>query len=219
MANGFYLSENIIEGLKQLPPEKVMAAIEAMDEYRTNGIRPTDPTLRLFVTLVTPALETRKRGGQPGNKNNATGKNQHSKTTNNQRLVDESGRIGRIGRIEDEEDELLNTTTTTTTTTTTSIPPNPPRVVESKFVPPALEEVLEYAKQQDEFAGVGGFRCSRQIAEEFWGNYTANGWIVGNDSKTPIRDWKAKLRQWAARNQAKGADDPIPVKPREAPSC
>lgn len=207
MANGFYLSENMIEGLKQLPPEKVMQAIEAMDEYRETGIRPTDPILKLFITLVTPALQTRKRGGQPGNKNNATGKNQHTKTANNQSVVDESGRMDESGRIEDEEDDLLNTTTTTTTTTTTSIPPKPPRVVESKFAPPSLQEVLDFAKQQNDMAGCGGFRCSKQMAEEFWGNYAANGWVVGNESKTPIRDWKAKLRQWCARNSSRSADD------------
>lgn len=199
--NGFYLSENMIDGLKQLPPEMVMPAIEAMDEYRATGNLPSDPTLRLFVTLVTPALTTKKRGGQPGNKNNAIGKNQHSKIASNQEVVDESGRIG---RIRTNEDDQLNTTTTTTTTTTTRVPPNPPTEFEPKFSPPTLQDVLSFAKQQNELAGAGGFPCSKATAEEFWGHYQSNGWIVGNESRTPVRDWQAKLRQWCARERQRG---------------
>ena len=64
------------------------------------------------------------------------------------------------------------------------------------FVPPTLEEVLEYARQQNSFAGVGGFACTPEQAEEFWSYYESQGWRIGNDSNTPIRDWKPKLRQW-----------------------
>lgn len=206
MADGFYLSGNMIEGLKQLPPEMIMPVIEAMDEYRATGNLPEDPTLKLFVTLVIPALQTKKRGGQPGNKNNATGKNQHTKIVNIQSVVDESGRIRTNRSNEVEQDELLNTTTTTTTTTTTGVPPKPPRLVESVFSPPSLQEVLDFAKQQNAIAGCGGFACSKSTAEEFWGNYTANGWVVGNDSQTPVRDWKAKLRQWCARERRRGVE-------------
>lgn len=75
----------------------------------------------------------------------------------------------------------------------------------SKFTPPTLQEVFEYAKQQNDMAGCGGFACSKATAEEFWGNYESNGWIVGNESQTPVRDWKAKLRQWCARERKRSA--------------
>ena len=64
------------------------------------------------------------------------------------------------------------------------------------FVPPTLEEVLEYAREQNNFAGCGGFACTPEQAEEFWSYYESQGWRIGNDSNTPIRDWKPKLRQW-----------------------
>ena len=64
------------------------------------------------------------------------------------------------------------------------------------FVPPTLEEVLEYAREQNSFAGCGGFACTPEQAEEFWSYYESQGWRIGNDSNTPIRDWKPKLRQW-----------------------
>lgn len=87
------------------------------------------------------------------------------------------------------------------------------------FTPPTLQEVFDYAKQQNDMAGCGGFECTKEMAEEFWGNYAGNGWVVSNESKTPIRDWKAKLRQWAVRNRTKTPADDIPIKPKEVPVC
>lgn len=68
-----------------------------------------------------------------------------------------------------------------------------------RFAPPTLEEVLEYARQQNSFAGCGGFVCTQEQAEEFWSYYESQGWRIGNDSNTPIRDWKPKLRQWCIK--------------------
>lgn len=64
---------------------------------------------------------------------------------------------------------------------------------------PTLEEVLEYAQQQNNFAGVGGFVCTPEQAEEFWSYYESQGWRIGNDSNTPIKDWQPKLRQWCIK--------------------
>ena len=70
---------------------------------------------------------------------------------------------------------------------------------EKKGNKPTLEEVIEYAKEQNSFAGVGGFVCTPEQAEEFWSYYESQGWRIGNDSNTPIRDWKPKLRQWCVK--------------------
>ena len=64
---------------------------------------------------------------------------------------------------------------------------------------PTLEEVLEYAREQNMFAGAGGFACTDEQAEEFWSYYESQGWRIGNDSNTPIRDWQPKLRQWCIK--------------------
>lgn len=66
---------------------------------------------------------------------------------------------------------------------------------------PTLDEVLEYAKQQNDMAGVGGFKCSQETAEQFWAHYESIGWRIGNDAKTPITNWKSKLRQWAIKEK------------------
>ena len=81
---------------------------------------------------------------------------------------------------------------------------------------PSLEEVLDFAKQMHESQGMGGFFCTKVMAEEFWSNYEANGWIIGNEYGTPIRDWKAKLRQWCLKEIRKPDKDGIPNCPVQA---
>lgn len=63
-------------------------------------------------------------------------------------------------------------------------------------VTPTEEEVLEYARQQDEMAGVGGFAVTQEQAQDFYDYYTGIGWALPNDAKTPIVDWKPFLRKW-----------------------
>lgn len=53
------------------------------------------------------------------------------------------------------------------------------------FVPPTKQQVLEYAKEI-------GYRID---AEKFIAAYEQKGWLVG---KTPMRDWKAAVRNWKA---------------------
>lgn len=86
----------------------------------------------------------------------------------------------------------------------------------TRVSPPTLEEVLNFAKQMHEGRSVGGFFCTRTMAEEFWSNYEANGWIIGNEYGTPIRDWKAKLRQWCLKEMRKPDKDGIPNCPVQA---
>lgn len=63
-------------------------------------------------------------------------------------------------------------------------------------VAPTEEEVLEYARQQDEMAGMGGFAVTQEQAQDFYDYYTGIGWTLPNDAKTPIVDWKPFLRKW-----------------------
>ena len=70
-----------------------------------------------------------------------------------------------------------------------------------QFIPPTLDQVLEYARQQNSIAMCGGFACSEQVAEEFWSHYESQDWRISNESNTPIRDWKPKLRQWCLREK------------------
>lgn len=71
---------------------------------------------------------------------------------------------------------------------------------------PTCEQVLEYAKQQDDMAGVGGFAVSQEQAQDFYDYYSGIGWVVPNDAKTPIVDWKPFLRKWVRNPRFKTKD-------------
>lgn len=66
----------------------------------------------------------------------------------------------------------------------------------SRFTPPTIDEVKAYA---------GEIQLADTEADKFFDYYVSKGWQVG---KTPMRDWKAALRNWQRRNDSpmKGAD-------------
>lgn len=69
-----------------------------------------------------------------------------------------------------------------------------------------LEEVLEYARQQNEMAGMGGFPVTQEQASDFYHHYEAQGWIAGNG--IPIWNWKPKLREWVKERYKPGKAPP-----------
>lgn len=71
----------------------------------------------------------------------------------------------------------------------------------NKFTPPTLQQVLDYARTQNSVAGMGGFACTQELAEQFWSHYESIGWRVGNENRTPITNWQSKLRNWAAKEK------------------
>lgn len=87
--------------------------------------------------------------------------------------------------------------------------PSPASPTKSAFTPPTYKEMIDYAHLMDDTAGVGGFRCTREMADEFWAYYTANGWVNSNQFRTPILDWKAKFRQWVVREKKNNKDEYI----------
>ena len=72
---------------------------------------------------------------------------------------------------------------------------------------PTKEEVISYAREQNRFAGIGGFVCTEGQAELFYEHYKAQGWVAGNS--IPIRDWKTKLRSWAKKDALNKAKNDI----------
>ena len=67
---------------------------------------------------------------------------------------------------------------------------------EKKFTPPTVEEVAAYASEK-------GYKME---AERFVDFYASKGWKVGN---TPMKDWKAAVRNWATRDNTRKADKPV----------
>lgn len=122
-------------------------------------------------------------------------------------------------QLENQVDTQLGTITITNTLTDNNINNNNSRLSTThvkQFDKPTLDAVLEYAKQQNSVAGVGGFACSPELAEQFWLYYESQGWVKGNKSQTPICDWKPLLRRWAtdehnrvAAQKTKTAEEPF----------
>lgn len=94
---------------------------------------------------------------------------------------------------EEKEDKDISKTETTTA------PAQKP--VRGAFVPPTEKEVLEYAKQMNSIAGMGGFMCSRQTASAFFDNYNRQDWFIGNGNH--MTNWKSGLRLWAKKEEQK----------------
>lgn len=66
--------------------------------------------------------------------------------------------------------------------------PNHTDVIEGRFAPPTTAEVASYAAEK-------GIRIDAQRFVDF---YASKGWMVG---KTKMKDWKAAVRNWAAREK------------------
>ena len=61
-----------------------------------------------------------------------------------------------------------------------------------RFVPPTVEEVAQYCFE----------RMSKVDPQRFVDYYTSNGWMVG---KNKMKDWKAAVRTWEQKENAKPA--------------
>jgi hypothetical protein len=76
----------------------------------------------------------------------------------------------------------------------------------SRFTPPVLEEVISYCRE----------RKNNVEANNFLNHYETNGWMRG---KTKIKDWKACIRTWEAKdNNNQPAQKPTQQK-REMPKA
>ncbi len=65
-----------------------------------------------------------------------------------------------------------------------------------RFVKPSIEEIKAYCTQ----AGI------TINAQRFFDLYESKGWKVGN---SPMKDWKAAVRNWAARDAEKSGTAPV----------
>lgn len=65
------------------------------------------------------------------------------------------------------------------------------RPTRSKFIPPTLEEVIDYCNERGK--GVD--------PQKWYDHYTSNGWKVG---KNPMKDWRAAVRTWERTDYPSG---------------
>ena len=72
-------------------------------------------------------------------------------------------------------------------------PPAPPagKKKSSRFIPPTVDDVKAYCSESGKYIDV----------ERFIDFYTSKGWLVG---KSPMRDWRAAVRNWYKRDSSAG---------------
>ena len=70
-----------------------------------------------------------------------------------------------------------------------------PNKESGRFTPPTTDDIKEYARQS-------GINID---AERFVDFYSSKGWMVG---KTKMKDWKAAVRNWAARDRKEAPNTP-----------
>lgn len=168
-------------------PEHIIFAKICGKKVRSSGDKLIDETLECLVS--------RKRYNNWGGNHNPQGKNQYNKRGQVDHQVDhqvDQPKTGQLGTL---------TSTNTITSVNTNSRNNSSLVstarASNKFIPPTIDEVKAYAKQQNDMAGVGGFACTEQIAQDFYDYYAGIGWMLPNDSRTPIVDWRPFLSKWA----------------------
>jgi hypothetical protein len=183
--NKFAFFANFAETIQQLPIEKQAEAYKAICEYGIYDKLPEDESLRMMCLMAKASIHKEDGRKNNGGNHNPKGINQHSN-------------LGQIRTNQDKEDnsgQFLSKQKQETETETET------RKGIKQFDPPTKDEVLTFAKEMNEMAGVGGFRCSKVLAETFFGHYDSQGWIVGNG--IPMWNWQAKLREWASRETQK----------------
>ena len=204
--NKFAFFANFAETIRCLPEEKQAPAYKALCEYGIYGILPEDESLRIMCLMSSASVFKEDGRKNNGGNHNPKGINQHTNSGQSRSNLVNSG-------------QSLSKQETETETETETEKESVERKPKNDFSPPTLEQVLEYARQQNEMAFVGGFKCSQQTATEFFYHYDAIGWVIGNETKTPIKNWQSKLRLWAlSPNKYKTKqelDDDIP----DAPIC
>ena len=75
---------------------------------------------------------------------------------------------------------------------------------QSRFTPPSVDEVRKYCIERKNFIN----------PSEFINHYEANGWMRG---KNKVKDWKACVRTWEARNPKKQETKTSSYKPMPKP--
>lgn len=81
--------------------------------------------------------------------------------------------------------------------------PARPTEAPKRFSKPTIQQIADYIKEK-------GYAIN---AERFFDYYESKGWVVG---KSPMKDWRAAVRQWATRDKQYRPAPPQPA-PTPAP--
>ena len=179
--DGFYFFTNYRNIAKDLPVELRAEFYEALMDYAIDGIEPENGIIKALITAIKPSLDkTEKRGGN----HNPTGQNQYKevkvgqsevKSGQNEVKVGQSGQTFNKQETRNIKQEILKEKD------------NLKVITKEKFVKPTLEEIKSYFAEK-------GYVDESEVFYDF---YNSKGWVVG---KSPMKDWRAAVRNWGRRN-------------------
>lgn len=170
---GFLILNEWIPAFRSLTGDECKTLLLALIDRQQKGVPIPDfgdTVLGVFAQMIEPTIK-RRLDGQKGGKRDTTVVPTIGTTQVPTQDTSEGRRDKNSIYNNTLSDERVNAHTRT-------------REKKPKFVPPTLEEVVEYCKE----------RGSKMDPEKFHNHYTANGWMVGN--KNPMKDWKAAVRNW-----------------------
>ena len=196
MADGFFLYQNMIDTMAELPADKILPLLNAIVEFRNSNTLPKDPVLRMLILAWKPTLETSDGRKQNGGNHNPTGKNQYSKNRELEVKVVNSGQLGQSRSI-GQSGQFLSETRNKK-----NIPPSNNKLLLApqgvtttpKFTKPTLDEVRQYCQE----------RKNSVDPDRWFSHYESNGWKVG---KNPMKDWRAAVRTWEKFEYTTPQDD------------
>lgn len=176
--DSFIFYRSFYEAVACLDDEDRLACLDAICEYALNGTTPEESAVAsAILTMAKPTIDK-----------------------NNERFVNgkRGGRPAANRQETEPEPEGTRTETKPKPKTNRTGTKAQPNVDVDKDVDvdkelkrgtrPTIEEVRDYCAQ----------RGNRISAEAFVAYYEANGWKVG---RNPMKDWKACVRSWEARDQ------------------
>ena len=162
---------------------------------------------------IKSSLFARTKGGQIGNHNASKNKNECN-TNNKTNDENESENECKNDCEKTNKNELYKLQTTDYKLQTTETPKSPLRGKSLiRFQKPTVDEVREYVSEM-------GYHINPNDFVDF---YESKGWLVG---KTPMKDWKAAVRNWESKEKAENPTNYVPEKPkkpvpevRQCPEC
>ena len=189
--------DNFLDAIDQLPEEERANACYQLCKYALNDELPKDKSLAMFCIGV--RFSVHKYQGRGGNHNPA-GHNQYSGQSGQTGQTGQNGQKAIQTQTETETEietkrESIERKGLTTTEVNKCSQTERKNQVRGSFIPPTLEEVLEYAKQMHETRNINGFYCSRDTATRFYLQYESQNWMLGNGNH--MSNWKVGLKKWA----------------------
>lgn len=191
MADSFIFLKTWRTGLKTLPPADRVEAYDAIIDYALEGkpYEGDNVAIKMMLAMISSQIDEHNKRYQEkiqqcSNAANARWSKQKNNIENEQMRTDAdaSDSIREDAPNYNHNNNSNNNSNQDVNT----------KNKRKKFIKPTIEEIKEYCTEQ-------GLNID---VEYFFNHYEANGWLAG---RVPMKDWKATLRNWAAREKKNNA--------------